>query len=498
MHYVSTRDAKRQVSSAEAIVAGLSPDGGLFVPECFPRFSIEDLAGMLKLDYSACASKVLGTYLSDFTHQELDEITKAAYGDNFDNTDIAPVRALGGESVMELFHGPTLAFKDMALQILPHLMSASIQKTGETRKVLILVATSGDTGKAALEGYKNVPGTAIIVFYPREGVSSAQKLQMITQEGSNVAVYSVEGNFDDAQNGVKRIFCDDGLAQTIDTLGYKLSSANSINWGRLVPQIAYYFWAYLTEVRAGRLTLGDRLNVVVPTGNFGNILAAYYAKRMGLPLAKLICASNSNNVLTDFFNTGAYDSRRSFFKTSSPSMDILISSNLERLLFEAAGRDEETVKRWMKALSTQGRYEVGEEIRAALIGDFYAGCSTEEEAKATIQRVFESSSYLMDPHTAVAQAVYEQYKAETGDSTASLVVSTASPYKFASDVLLAIAPSVEEGDEFAIAKKLSEASKTPVPFAIAALEGKPRLHTESCATEDMGDVVLSKLRAWCE
>lgn len=493
MQYISTRTGGSGAPSSRAIVQGLAADGGLFVPQSFPRVEYESVLGCAS--YAELSAKIMGVFLTDYTEAELREITAGAYGEQFTSPLIAPVAKLSEScSVLELFHGPTLAFKDMALQALPRLMPAALKKTGETRKVFILVATSGDTGKAALEGFKDVEGTAISVFYPVSGVSDAQRRQMVTQEGSNVHVCAVEGNFDDAQTGVKRIFSDDEFASRIDQNGYVLSSANSINWGRLVPQIAYYYHAYCELVKSGRISAGEQINFCVPTGNFGNILAGYYAKRMGLPVNKLICASNSNNVLCDFFGTGVYDRNREFFKTSSPSMDILISSNLERLLFEAADRDPAKVMSWMDSLKARGSYEVGQEIGSKLKDEFFAAWSDDTRSNATLARIFKERSYLMDTHTAVAQCAYEDYVEATGDCRHTVIVSTASAFKFAPDVLSAIEPNrPAEKDEFAYIDALSKLTGQKVPDALAQLAGKPSLHTGVCKKEDMARVVLAQM-----
>ena len=503
MKFSSTRNAQCRVDAAQAIVQGISPEGGLFVPESFPQIPLEEICGFAAAPggYAACSARVMGAYLTDFTAEELQTMTCEAYA-SFDADEVTPTHQLDAkEAVLELYHGPTLAFKDVALQMLPRLMSAAIQKTGETRKVLILVATSGDTGKAALEGFRDVPGTSVMVFYPQSGVSAMQQLQMATQQGKNVAVCAVRGNFDDAQSGVKEIFTDAAFAKQLDAAGYKLSSANSINWGRLVPQIAYYFWAYSQQVQKGALKAGAPVDFVVPTGNFGDILAGYYAKKMGLPVGKLLCASNSNNVLTDFFRTGVYDKRRPFHKTASPSMDILISSNLERLLFEACGRDSAQVARWMEQLRTEGCYQVGEEVLRVISEDFSAGWCTEEEGAAAIRALYENDRYLIDTHTANAQAVCEREPS----NNQRVVLSTASPYKFPADVLRAIRPgaAVPE-DSFAAvellaavqAEALGCAPEECVPGPIRTLRTLPVLHRQSCEKDAMRQAVLDALERW--
>lgn len=493
MRFTSTRDSSLFVSSAEAIVCGISAEGGLFVPESFPSVSLEEALSYAQRGYAACAAAVMGKYLTDFSEEELSRMAAEAYS-GFDDPAVVPLTDVGGgEHIMELYHGPTLAFKDMALQMLPRLMAASIAKTGERHRVLILVATSGDTGKAALEGFSDVPGTAILVFYPEDGVADMQKLQMATQRGKNVSVCAVGGNFDDAQTGVKNIFASAETAKKLNEAGYRLSSANSINWGRLVPQIAYYFWAYSVLVCKGAVQPGEAIDFVVPTGNFGDILAGYYAKRMGLPVRKLVCASNANRVLTDFFETGIYDKNRAFKKTSSPSMDILISSNLERLLFEASGRDAVAVARFMQGLKKDGRYDVGGEIRSVIAKDFSAGCASEEEAFSALLRVFERTGTLIDTHTAVAQAVYDRAK----DGTVSVVLSTASPYKFPQDVLFAVEPGkTPPSDGFEAAEALSKRTKTEIPGQILALREAPVRFTGSCEKDQMEKALFSALKSW--
>lgn len=473
MEYVSTRDKSRQVSAAKAIATGIAPDGGLYCPTTFPQLSQEDWKSLLAMDYKARAAFVLGKYLTDFTAEELSEFAAKAYADDkFGGADTAPIVKLAdGKYLLELWHGPTCAFKDMALQMLPHLLTASLRKTGETRTACILVATSGDTGKAALDGFANVPGTKIMVYYPVDGVSTIQKLQMVTQEGENVSVCAIRGNFDDAQSAVKRIFTDKATAEKLDGQGMTLSSANSINWGRLAPQIAYYISAYCDMVARGEIALGDRINVCVPTGNFGNILAAYFAKNMGMPVNKFICASNRNNVLTDFFANGAYDRNRDFFTTASPSMDILISSNLERLLFYVSGQNDKVVADLMGRLSTEGRYALTEELFANVRADFDAGCCDDAQTAHTIRTLFESEHYLADTHTAVAVKVYEDYRARTGDTTPTVIASTASPFKFGQSVIEALGGTVTT-DGIELLDQLSEMTGVPAPAPLAALRGK--------------------------
>lgn len=497
MLYTSTRDGKTAVPASQCLLQGIAPDGGLFVPESFPVFSKETISQMQNQTYEERAYSVLSSFLTDFSQKELQDCIRKAYGcGSFETSAVVPLHQLSPqEYILELWHGPTLAFKDVALQILPHFLTYAKQKQGEKSEILILVATSGDTGKAALEGFCDVPGMGIAVFYPEEGVSLMQKLQMLTQEGKNVTVCAVKGNFDDAQTGVKKLFGDSAFNQLLLEKNIKLSSANSINWGRLVPQIVYYFSAYVDLLKMERIHPGQPVNFVVPTGNFGNILAGYYAMRMGLPVNKFICASNKNNVLTDFFQKGEYDANRTFYKTISPSMDILISSNLERLLFELSGRDAETVSAFMQRLKNIGKYTITDKMRAALEAHFDAGFAGEEKTKDTIARVYKQYGYIMDPHTAVAQSVYDEYRARTGDDTLTVLLSTASPYKFPADVCGAT--GTEQGsreNEFSAARQLEEMG-LPMPKAIQGLEQKPVLHGTVCTREDMGGTLLQKLEA---
>lgn len=494
MNYISTRNSSYSVSAAQAIVAGLAPDGGLFIPESLPAFTLEEIGALSKADYVERATEVLSRFLCDFTKEELrDSISRAYAPEKFPPKAVAPLQPLDGQaSVLELFHGPTCAFKDFALQLLPHLLTASLKKTGEQKTVVILVATSGDTGKAALEGFADVPGTKICVFYPDGGTSSIQRRQMTTQSGDNVMVFAAKGNFDDAQNGVKRIFTDKEFAEELAGKGFLLSSANSINWGRLAPQIAYYFSAYCELLNQGKIALGDPINIVVPTGNFGNILAAYFAKHCGLPVNKLICASNKNNVLTDFITTGTYDRNRSFFLTASPSMDILISSNLERLLYLLCGRNDEKLRAYMADLSTKGVYTVEKEVLESLHSEFAAGCADDEQTSQTIGELFRKTGYLCDTHTAVAVKVYQDYTKETGDQTPTVIVSTASPFKFASSVLPAIGIH-PQGDDFALLEELSAASGLPAPKALAELREKTERFTDVVEPAEMKNAVAQWL-----
>lgn len=496
MLFQSTRDSGLAVTSAQAIVKGLSAEGGLFVPEGFPAVTAEEIGSMAEQTYTQRAQTVLSRYLTDYTAQELHDCVEKAYAVERFGKDPAPLKTVGEDHVLELWHGPTHAFKDMALQILPHLMVNAIRKTGMDKKVFILVATSGDTGKAALEGFRDVEGTMVGVYFPRDGVSPAQKAQMLTQEGGNVHVCAVEGNFDDTQTGVKRLFADASLAAYMEEHGKSLSSANSINWGRLVPQIAYYFSAYADLIKQGYISLGEKVNFCVPTGNFGNILAGYYAMRMGLPVGRLICASNKNNILTDFITGGCYDTNRAFYKTASPSMDILISSNLERLLFELSGRDDKLLRSWMAALKTDGKYTVPQSTLALLQQNFSCGWASETQARDAIAACYRAYGYTLDPHTAVGYAVAQQYKQTTGDKTPMVVVSTASPYKFGREVLCALKGEdfAAPLDEFTCADALEQVCGLPMPKTLRELRLKPILHTDACDPQGM----LGVARRWGE
>ena len=472
MHYVSTRDADRRLTASEAIVEGLSRDGGLYLPEQIPQITLAQIEALAKLPYAQRAAKLMKLYLDEFTEEELLGFAEKAYGpEKFDTPAAAPVvNPEAGVWVQELWHGPTCAFKDMALQMLPYLLTASLQKTGEKKTVCILVATSGDTGKAALEGFRDVDRTKILVFYPDGGVSEMQKLQMVTQEGGNVGVCAVRGNFDDAQTGVKRIFSDEALREELAARGYFLSSANSINWGRVLPQIVYYVSAYCDLVTAEQITMGEKVDVCVPTGNFGNILAAYYARCMGVPIRRLVCASNANNVLTDFLTTGTYDRNRPFYQTASPSMDILISSNLERLLYLLSGSDE-AVRGYMAQLAETGRYTVSEEIKNAIQSVFACGFCDDAGTEAMIGEEYKRSGYLLDTHTAVAYRVAEQFRRADGSGAPMIVASTASPFKFCASVLHALGcEELQSGT--AIIGQLAEASGRPAPAPLAGLAGK--------------------------
>lgn len=475
MNYISTRGNNQKMTSAQAIIAGLADDGGLFVPDELPQVDMEFIKGLTKLSYQERAARVLGCFLTDYTDEEIKGCVERAYGDGkFDDAAVAPLNIMEDVSVLELWHGPTSAFKDMALQLLPQLLSTALKKTGEKNQVLILVATSGDTGKAALEGFRDVEQTKIIVFYPENGVSRIQKLQMVTQQGENVAVTAVKGNFDDAQSGVKAIFSDREFNAKLNEAGVSLSSANSINWGRLVPQIVYYFSAYADLLKAGVIRAGDEISFTVPTGNFGDILAGYYALRMGLPVKKLICASNTNNVLTDFLTTGVYDRNRDFFKTISPSMDILISSNLERLLYHVTN-DAAQVAEWMKSLAETGRYDVGAEVLAKIQATFGCDWADDQKTMETINAVYGERKYIADTHTAVAWDSAHKYMLQ-GNAEPMVVVSTASPYKFNESVLTALGEAIEGMDEFQLLDKLQSMNSFKIPAGLAALKNAEVRH----------------------
>ena len=493
MKYTSTRDANVSVSSATAISQGISEEGGLFVPVSIPALTEKDFERISKLDYIGRAKAVLSLYLDDFSEEELDYCVRGAYSKTFDNDSPAPLHKLdNGEYILELWHGPTCAFKDLALQLLPFLLTTSAKKVGKGRTV-ILVATSGDTGKAALEGFSDVENTDIIVFYPNNGVSPMQKLQMDTQKGNNVYVSAINGNFDDAQSGVKKIFTDASVKAGLKAHGMEFSSANSINWGRLVPQIVYYVSAYCDLLAMGE-DLSNGFNVVVPTGNFGNILAAYYAKCMGVPIAKLVCASNANNVLTDFIKTGTYDRNREFFTTTSPSMDILISSNLERLLYHLYGNNSAKTAELQKQLSESGRYSIDDELLKKLQALFFGGCCDDAATLATIADKFKTYNYLCDTHTAVAVKVYDEYVAESKDKKPTVIASTASPYKFSASVLKAIDETKCSDDEFGMVDALSAITATSAPAPIKALKGAVPRFNNVCDKTQMADVVLRFLK----
>lgn len=490
--YRSTRNANETATASQAILKGLANEGGLFVPDTIPSLdvSIEALADM---NYQETAYEVLKLMLTDFSEEELKYCINSAYDKKFDTPVIAPLVNKAGANYLELFHGSTIAFKDMALSILPYLLTTSAKKNGVENEIVILTATSGDTGKAALAGFADVPGTKIIVFYPKNGVSPIQEKQMVTQKGDNTYVVGITGNFDDAQTGVKKMFSDTELAAYMNEKGYQFSSANSINIGRLAPQIVYYVYAYSRLVANGSIKAGDKINVVVPTGNFGNILAAYYAKEMGLPIAKFICASNDNKVLYDFFKTGTYDRNREFILTTSPSMDILISSNLERLIYKIAGNDAQKNAELMRKLSSEGVYTITDEMKAKL-DEFYGGYATEDETAQTINRIYNSDGYIMDTHTAVAATVYDKYVNETGDKTPTVIASTASPYKFTRSVMNAIDKAYDAKTDFELVDELNRLSGVSVPQAIEDIRSAAVLHDTVCDKEDMLKVVKDFLK----
>ena len=486
--YKSTRSNDVEVTASQAILKGLADDGGLFVPESLPALEadMDTLAGM---SYQETAYEVMRQFLTDFTEEELKDCIAKAYDEKFDTKEIAPLVKKDEAYYLELFHGKTIAFKDMALSILPHLLTTSAKKNQVKNEIVILTATSGDTGKAALAGFADVPGTKIIVFYPKNGVSPIQEKQMVTQKGANTFVVGIHGNFDDAQTGVKKMFGDKELAAQMDKAGYQFSSANSINIGRLVPQVVYYVYAYAKMYANGEVAKGEKINVVVPTGNFGNILAAYYAKNMGVPIDKLICASNDNKVLYDFFRTGTYDRNREFILTTSPSMDILISSNLERLIYKIAGADAAKDVTLMQNLAAEGKYEITDEMKAQL-KDFYGNYASEKETAEEIAEVYKKTGYIMDTHTAVASRVYRKYVAETGDQTKTVIASTASPYKFTRSVMDAIDSEKYKGmGDFELVDALSELSGVKVPQAIEEIRTAPVLHKNVVETEDMPKIV---------
>ncbi len=490
MSFFSTR-GESCVTASQAILRGIAPDGGLYVPAMFPGVRPERLTSLPEMNYEQRAVNILKHFLEDFSLREIEDAVHAAYGpDRFTHPDVAPVKKLDSATwALELFHGPTLAFKDMALQLLPHLLKLSAEKNGEDREVCILVATSGDTGKAALEGFRDVPGTSCTVFYPLDGVSDVQKLQMVTTGGSNTRVIAVRGNFDDAQTGVKELFGSEEFREKMSRKGKTLSSANSINLGRLVPQVVYYFSAYAELLKQHAVAPGEAVNFCVPTGNFGDILAGYYARNMGLPVNKLICASNRNNVLSDFFRSGIYSTHRTFFKTISPSMDILVSSNLERLLYEAADRDGELVRTWMTQLKECGSYSVGDQRREWMADVFWADCADNKDTLAEIRKRWEQDRYLMDPHTAVAGHVLREYRKATSDDTPAVIVSTASPYKFAADVLSAFGGDAVR-DPFEASEELERMTGLPVPEQVRRLRELPVRHTAACDRDKMGAAVL--------
>ena len=490
--YKSTRGNGDKITASQAILKGLSDDGGLFVPDNIPKLDI-DLETLSKMTYQEIAYEVMSRFFTDFTEEELKECINKAYDSKFDTKEIVPLVKKGNAFIMELFHGPTIAFKDMALSILPYLLTTAARKNHVKNEIVILTATSGDTGKAAMAGFADVPGTKIIVFYPKNGVSPVQEKQMVTQKGDNTYVVGITGNFDDAQTGVKRMFNDKELAQELAQAGYQFSSANSINIGRLVPQVAYYVYAYVKLMERGEIRKGDEINAVVPTGNFGNILAAYYAKQMGVPYGKFICASNENKVLFDFFRTGCYDRNREFILTSSPSMDILISSNLERLIYRVAGDDSEKNKELMRDLTEKGSYQITPEMEEGL-KEFYGNYATEEETADTIRRFFEENQYVLDTHTAVAADVYKKYMEETKDSRPAVIASTASPYKFTRSVMTAIDKKYEDMEDFALADELERISGVKIPKAIEEIRTAPVRHNTVAEAADMPKVVKEILQ----
>ena len=494
MHYVSTRDSSRRLTASQAIVEGLSRDGGLYLPESIPQLTLADIRALARLSYPERAAKIMKLYLEEFSEDELLGFAQKAYGPaKFDTPAAAPVVQLADNTyIQELWHGPTCAFKDMALQMLPYLLTASLKKTGEEKTVCILVATSGDTGKAALEGFRDVDRTKILVFDPDGGVSEIQKLQMVTQEGRNVGVCAARGNFAAAQTGVKRIFSDAQLRGTLASRGYFLSSANSINWGRVLPQIVYYVSSYCDLLASGAIKEGQTVNVCVPTGNFGNILSGFYAKKMGVPIGRLICASNENNVLTDFIRTGTYDRNRPFYQTASPSMDILISSNLERLLYLLSGSDEE-VRGYMQALAGTGRYTVSERVFRAVQAEFSCGFCTDAQGAQTIGKTFREKNYLLDTHTAVACTVLEGYRVETGDGTLTVVESTASPFKFCASVLDALGVT-EHQPGTKVLGQLTAVTGREAPLPLASLAGKTPRFGEVADKTAMQSVVTEFLQ----
>lgn len=485
--YKSTRGKEETVTASMAILKGLSEDGGLFVPTEIPKLDVP-MDELAKMSYQETAYEVMKCFLTDFTEEELKNCINNAYDEKFDTKEIAPLHEADGAYFLELYHGATIAFKDMALSILPHLMTTAAKKNQVKNEIVILTATSGDTGKAAMAGFANVPGTKIIVFYPKHGVSPIQEKQMVTQKGNNTYVVGITGNFDDAQTAVKKMFNDKELEAELDAAGYQFSSANSINIGRLVPQVVYYVYAYAKLLENEEIKAGEKINVTVPTGNFGNILAAYYAKQMGVPIAKLICASNENKVLFDFFKTGVYDKNREFILTSSPSMDILISSNLERLIYTIAGQDAGKNAELMRQLKEEGVYEITEEMRGQL-GDFVGGFATEEETKETIKNTYEKTGYVMDTHTAVAAHVCAQYRKESGDEKKCLVASTASPYKFIHSVMTAIDDKYAKKDEFELIDELSALSATEIPNAIKEIRNAQIRHNRECDSDKMKEIV---------
>ncbi len=490
INYKSTRGSKNVKTAAQAVIKGIAEDKGLYVPDSFPALPFNP-ADMIGKPYKDIAKAVISSFFTDYTDEEIQACVDGAYDEKFEAADIVPIAKAGGAYFLELYHGKTSAFKDMALSILPYLLTTAVKKENEDKKIAILTATSGDTGKAALEGFADVEGTEIIVFFPSDGVSEVQKRQMTSQEGANTHVFAIKGNFDDAQTGVKKIFDDDEFNAMLADKGVKLSSANSINIGRLVPQVAYYVYSYIKLLEDGAIKPGEKMNIVVPTGNFGNILAAYYAMKMGIPVNKFICASNKNNVLTDFLNTGIYDINREFFCTNSPSMDILISSNLERLLYHLSGNDGEMVTELMEKLGSEKKYTINEKIREGL-SCFAAGSADEEETKAAIGQLYSDYGYLIDTHTAVAYKVYNDYKAATGDETPAVIASTASAYKFAASVSDALGMP-KEADGFAYVRALNEKTGVPIPAGLKDLDKKEILHKDIIDRTQLAEAVKNSL-----
>ena len=486
--YHSTRNSEETATASEAILKGLTSDGGLFVPDSIPKLNVS-LEDLTQMSYQEIAYAVMKEFLTDFTEEELKTCINNAYDSKFDTEEIAVTKKVDGAYYLELFHGATNAFKDMALSILPHLLVTSARKNNVKNEIVILTATSGDTGKAALAGFADVPGTKIIVFYPKSGVSPIQEKQMVTQKGDNTYVIGIKGNFDDAQTGVKKMFSNKELAKVMNDNGFQFSSANSINIGRLVPQVVYYVKAYADLLKQGALKAGEPMNVVVPTGNFGNILASYYAKQMGIPIGKFVCASNKNKVLFDFFETGKYDRNREFYVTTSPSMDILISSNLERMIYRIAGNDAKQCAKFMAALTKDGEYVITDAMKAEL-SEFFGAFGSEEETAVKIKEVYDKEGYVMDTHTAVAAVAYDKYKAATGDDkTPTVIASTASPYKFTRSVMDAIDPAYDAEDDFELVDELNKVSKTAIPKAIEEIRTAPVLHDTVCETAAMEDEV---------
>ncbi|URZ01365.1 threonine synthase [Clostridium felsineum] len=492
IYYKSTRDNDINVLASEAILKGISDDGGLFIPEKMPELDF-DIKDIVNMSYKEIAYKVMKGFFTDFTEEELKYCIENAYDSKFDTEEIAPIKKTKDAYFLELYHGPTLAFKDMALSILPYLLKTASKKNGIEDKIVILTATSGDTGKAALEGFKDVPGTEIIVFFPSDGVSEVQRLQMVTQNGKNTHVVAIDGNFDDAQSGVKKIFTDKEFIKELKDNNCVFSSANSINIGRLVPQVVYYFYAYAKMCSKDEIKFGEKINFVVPTGNFGNILAAYFAKNMGVPVNKLICASNDNKVLYDFFESGSYDKNREFVTTISPSMDILISSNLERLIYFICDRDSNKVVKFMKELSENGVYNISEEMKDKL-KDFYGGYATEGETKKAIDKVYSENKYLIDTHTAVAYSVYEDYLNSTKDTLKTVIASTASPYKFTNAVMTSLHDKYTSVDDFELMKKMSELIGSEIPSGVKNLNEREVIHKNVCKKDEMKEIVRGFLK----